>query len=566
MVFSSDIGLIVLFSILGGVLAVRFRQPSVIGLVLIGSVVGPNNLGIVQDLDIIEVSIEVGAVLLLFAVGIEFSLPHLIKKGVSALATATVKVGIVFLLSYCAAVLLGFDSVVAFYIGIILSITSTVIFVKILEQKGLLSRPENSLLVAVLIIEDIIGVFALTIFSSINSRADLEPFNLLLSFAVSVLVLALFYMVVQRVIGPVISWVIKYSSEETSTFTAIGLCGGMSYLASLLGLSPSVGAFMAGNLVSSVPEAKVFERAIHPFILAFTSLFFFSIGTLVDLSFIAGAVWVVAVLVFVNLVSKFFSVGIGSYVFGGFSGRQAVFSGVAMVSVGEFSLLIAREASNAGLGVDLVSITATVIVASAIIMSVGVNHADRAYTLVKGAVPFGLISGVRGFAAYVKDFVVWGSSHSEDVERFKTDVKLLAGNLFALFVVLVFSVHLWYVSGSFIKGFWADGLMLYSGAALLVVAVALPAFNIFRYSRKAAGGVMQMSKDVHSRHFPDDRRVIWAVCFVALLFLASVLVPVVIMGLHVNVFYNMVVLAPLLLASVLAFKIAALAKRVSGKK
>ena len=247
MVLSIEVGLIILVSILGGVLAVRFRQPSVLGLLLAGAIVGPHNLGLIKDASIIETTIEIGAILLLFTIGVEFSLSHLFNFGLRAVTIAVIKLGGVFLVSYYTALLLGFGFIMSLYIGVILSITSTVVVIKILEQKGMSKSSELPLLITILILEDIFGVFALTFFSSLNSNADLAPFNLLAKLILSLAVLAGVYIFLQKMIRPVIKWLIRYSTEDTITFISLGLCGGMSYIESMLGLSPPVGAFPAGK-------------------------------------------------------------------------------------------------------------------------------------------------------------------------------------------------------------------------------------------------------------------------------------------------------------------------------
>src|SRR3989344_2797366 len=115
MVFSTELILILVFSIIGGLLAVRFRQPSVIGLIIAGAVVGPYNLGLIKNLTLIDSAIEIGAILLLFTVGIEFSLPHLMRFGLKAALIGAFKLGVVFLASYYTSLLFGFDAVTSVY-------------------------------------------------------------------------------------------------------------------------------------------------------------------------------------------------------------------------------------------------------------------------------------------------------------------------------------------------------------------------------------------------------------------------------------------------------------------
>src|SRR3989338_2502713 len=221
MAIGAELGLILLFSVLGGVLAVRFKQPSVLGLLIVGAIVVPNSLGLIKDTGLIEAAIEIGAVLLLFTVGIEFSLQHLLNLGLRAILITVIKLGSVFLISYYISLFLGFGVITSLYLGVILSITSTVIVIKILNQKNLYNREETPLLIAVLILEDIFGVFALTFFSSIETKAELTPLSLFTDLIFSLTIMAIAYLILQRILKPVIKWLVKYSKEETNNFDSL---------------------------------------------------------------------------------------------------------------------------------------------------------------------------------------------------------------------------------------------------------------------------------------------------------------------------------------------------------
>src|SRR3989344_9410576 len=327
MSLASEVLLILLFSIIGGIIAVKFRQPSVLGILIAGAIVGPNAFGFISDTGLMDIAIEIGAILLLFLVGLEFSTQKLLNMGLRALVISVIKMGTVFFLAYSASLLLGLDALSALFMGVILSITSTAIFLKILQQNDLSRRREVSLLIAVLIIEDIFAVFALTFFSGLASKGQITIIIIMIRLIVSLSLLVFVYLLIRKVSQPLADYFSKYSTEETITFKAIAICGFMAYLAHLLWLSTAVGAFLAGNIVSSLRNAEAFEKAIHPFILTFSTLFFFSIGTLVDFAAIAGYIWVILVLFAVNLVAKFFSVGISTYVFSDEYGKGAVFSG-----------------------------------------------------------------------------------------------------------------------------------------------------------------------------------------------------------------------------------------------
>jgi len=480
MAFPVELGLILLFSILGGVLAVRFKQPSVIGLILVGAIVGPNSLGLITDSELINAAIEIGAVLLLFTVGIEFSLKRLLNLGLRAVLIAIIKLGAVFLFSYYVSLLLGLNFITSLYIGVILSITSTVIVIKILDQKGMSNKDELPLLVTILVIEDIYAVFALTFFSSLNTQVDLVPLNLFTRLLLSLTFMAIAYIILQKILKPIINWLIKYSTEDTITFTSLGLLGGMSYLALLLNLSPSVGAFLAGSIVASLPNSKVFERAIHPFTLTFTSLFFFSVGTLVNFSEIMNSIYLILALFLVSIIVKFVMIGLGSYIFTNFNGRQAVFSGIAMLSVGEFSLLIAKESRDIGLGIDLISITAAIILLSTIAMSVLLAYSDKIYGLTTKVLSHRVRENM-GLASKYLNSISWSMIKDKvNTKKIIREWKVLLNSLMALFIIFTSGFFIWRYYRLALLEFFKNTFVLYSVVIILGIVIFLPALNVVR--------------------------------------------------------------------------------------
>src|SRR3989338_5586082 len=156
----------------------------------------------------------------------------------------------------------------------------------------------------------------------------------------------------------------------------------------------------------------MFEKAIHPFILTFTSLFFFSIGTIVDFSAVWAGIYLVIALFIINVLSKYLAVGFGSYLFTNFNGKQAAFSGIAMLSVVEFSLLIAKEGSVLGLGIDLVSITAAIILLSSITMSMLISHDQKIYELTKRLLPRGARDNITLASKFINS-LSWGIMRSK---------------------------------------------------------------------------------------------------------------------------------------------------------
>ena len=546
MVFSIELGLIILFAILGGVMAVRLKQPSVLGLLIVGAIVGPYSLGIIKDTSLINTAIEIGAILLLFTIGIEFSLEHLFNYGLRAIIIAGIKLGTVFLLGYMASILLGFDVITSLYIGVILSITSTVIVIKILEQKGMSKRGELTLLITILILEDIFGVFALMFFSSLNAKAELVPLNLLTELLISLSIIAIFYMILKRLLRPLINWLVKYSTEDTIIFTSIGLCVGMSYLAYLINLSPSVGAFLAGNIVASLPSSKLFEKAIHPFILTFTALFFFSMGTVVNFSVVLNSIYVIAALFFVNIIMKFLSIGFGSYLFSNFKGQQAVFSGIAMLSVGEFSLLIAKEAEATGLGIEFVDITAALIIFSTIAMTALINYTDKIYYLTSRFMPSRMLENI-GFAREYLNSLSWTISKDRlGIKRFTIEWQSLRNNIIGLFFTFVLAYFGWYYFKPVFLAFFKSKLIAYFVVALIVMAVLFPAFNIIKRTLSLLRILLEFFVKLYPKEIANEKKIFRNFAIVILIFVLLILLPSITSFLRLKPVFYVIIIALLM--------------------
>ncbi|MEM4255534.1 MAG: cation:proton antiporter [Candidatus Norongarragalinales archaeon] len=379
-----DVGILVLCATVAGVIANRFRVPPVLGLLLIGAIVGPNFLALVSQSETVELFSEIGATLLLFAIGVEFSMSKLAKLGIRVLGIAVAKLAIIFFLSFQLASLLGFSNVGALYIGAILAITSTALMIKIVEQKNYLSRGEVPILIATLIIEDLFAVFALAVFSGLGD-GGVSTRTLAYSITVSVLALIAAYVVVMKILGWVLDYFIKYQAAETTTLLALGVGVGFSYFAQLIGLAPSIGAFLAGSMIASLPKGSLLEKSIHPFVLAFSSIFFLSIGMLINFSSVQQNAIVIAILIMANLLFKFAGTYSSTYLFG-FSSRQSFFSGLAMLPVGEFSLLIAKQ-GNAAVGFDLIGFTSATVFFSTLATALWLDKFERLNDLFVKLIP-----------------------------------------------------------------------------------------------------------------------------------------------------------------------------------
>ncbi|MBI5225594.1 cation:proton antiporter [Candidatus Micrarchaeota archaeon] len=472
MALFSDLGFLILFAAIAGVLAIRFRQPAVLGLLVIGALVGPNSLGLIQESEIVTTFADVGAVLLLFTIGIEFNVSKLSKLGLRVFLIAIFKLGIVFLLSYWFGTFLGlfgdFGPLMPLYLGAILSISSTALVVRVLEQKEMINRKEVPILVAALIVEDLFAIFALTVFSALNAGEKVTSFSLISSIFIAVLIISVVYLFLLRVLRLIFDWLVKYKAGETMVLTALSLGVGFSYLAELVHLTPSIGAFLAGSLVASLPKGEELERAISPFALVFSSLFFMSIGMLINPGSLVKFWPIILAIAIANLVFKFIGTSVSAYLFG-FSSKSAVFSGLALLSVGEFSLLIAKEGAEVITGgFDLVAITSVVVFISSLATSLSVGKYDSIHMISQKIMPFSLKQRGRRFAQYMREITdAFEPGHKFTGALQRAGVSILSNLSIIVFFVGVIGVC-WYLFSNFTVAILGIEVNLFSIVMLLV--------------------------------------------------------------------------------------------------
>ncbi|MGV8171361.1 MAG: cation:proton antiporter, partial [Candidatus Woesearchaeota archaeon] len=382
------LGILFFFALVGGVLASRFKQPMLMGLLLVGALIGPNAFGLITDTHVMDLLIEFGAVLILFVLGLEFDIPRLKKLGIKPVILASVNVGVMTFAGFGIGLLMGFSVQASFFLGLILSFGSTVIIAKVLENKGMMNREEVPLIIAVLIIDDIIAVMIVTFLSGMQDKTA-GLLGSIESLMISISLLILSYMMFVKFIKPILSWLLaRHASEEIRVFAALALWAGFAYLAYHLNLSPAVGAFMAGSIVASLPNTKGLKESIEPYNLIISSFFFIAIGTLVSFHAIIENIMLILVLVLIVIVMKLTVYSTITYLFANMKGDKMFFLSFATFAIGEFSLLIAKESMKFNIGIDLISIAAAVISISAIIMALTINYSDKIYQPTMEHVPY----------------------------------------------------------------------------------------------------------------------------------------------------------------------------------
>lgn len=324
----------------------RLRQPVVLGYLIAGLIVGPHvPIPLVADPGVVQTLSELGVILLMFSLGLEFSLRKLMAVGPTAGFTALLQSSVMVWLGFMIGRLFGWTPLESLFAGAVIAISSTTIIAKAFEEQGVTGKLRE-LVVGILIVEDLIAVLLMAILTGIASGTGLAAGPLaatigrLAAFLVGLIAVGL--LLVPRAIRAIT----RLNRRETTLVASIGICFTIALLAQAFGYSVALGAFLAGSLVAESGEEKEVERLVEPVRDVFAAVFFVSVGMLIDPALVARHWPAVVVLTVAVVLGKVSGVSLGAFLTG--SGmRASVQAGLSLAQIGEFSFIIA------GLGLAL---------------------------------------------------------------------------------------------------------------------------------------------------------------------------------------------------------------------
>jgi monovalent cation:H+ antiporter-2, CPA2 family len=346
-----DFSVIMIIAGAMAMLSYRFKQPMVIGYIGAGMIIGPHTppFSLVLNLDVLNLFAEIGIVLLLFVVGMEFPIEKLRKIGRKAFlialseALGTFSIGLfvgLYLLNF-----LFFDSL---FLALAISVTSTVIVMRVLEELGMIKDESSILILGVAIIEDIIVISMLAILQSVGSTGGLSfadvgiSVGITLAFIVGVLVIG------SKTVPKLVDRVSKTNQHDVLVVVILALVFGLSYIAYQLGISVAAGAFFAGVLIAESKSHSVSRVLATPIRDMFAALFFVSVGALMDVSLLPLFIVPALILIAVSLVAKFTTVYLAAKS-QGFNKLTSLRAGIGLSSSGgELALVVAKGGVDVG--------------------------------------------------------------------------------------------------------------------------------------------------------------------------------------------------------------------------
>ncbi|MDE5808338.1 MAG: cation:proton antiporter [Muribaculaceae bacterium] len=400
----ADLAWILLLGAIVTLLFKKMRQPVVLGYILAGFLASPKftYLPSISNLENITFWADLGIVVLMFSIGLEFSFKKLMNSGSSAIVTALIIISGMTFAGFGVGKILGLNSINCIFLGGMISMSSTTIIMKSLDDLGLKQKKFASLVLSVLIIEDLFAVLMLVLLSSL-AMGDVKGMELLMSIAKLAFFLIIWFLVGVYVLPTFLTKSREFLNDETLLVVAMGLCFSMAIFSVMCGFSLELGAFVMGSILAGTVLAERMEKVIGPIKNLFGAVFFISVGMMVDPSVLATYWWQILLLAVVVIVGMIIFGTLGMLVTGQ-NLKVAMESGFTLTQVGEFSFIIASLGMTLGvLNPSLYPIIVAVSVLTIFTTPYFISMADGAYAIVERHLPKGLNFLISRYSKQVSD-------------------------------------------------------------------------------------------------------------------------------------------------------------------
>ena len=364
--FVTDLAVIM---ILAGIVTLAFfkiRQPLIIGYLFAGMLIGPlsplwtsflpesgggadhGSVGILSDIAALNVFAEIGVILLLFVIGIEFPFAKIRSIGKVAILVGSLGLFLTLIVVFYASTLLGLGFMDSLFISAALSISSTAIIVKVLEETGKIKKESSILVLGILIVEDVIAVILIASLESIALAGTVSIEGAVAVVVVATILIVGTFTIGIRTVPKLIDKVASAENREILLLSVLGVCFGYALLANIVGLSVAIGAFLAGVLVAESKSAEVSKILSSPIKDMFVAIFFVSVGALMDVSQLENYIFIAIALIAVALGMK-----LGGNLLGNIMLKQpkpkSLRSAFTLAAPrGEFSIVIVKVGVDAG--------------------------------------------------------------------------------------------------------------------------------------------------------------------------------------------------------------------------
>ena len=385
----ADLALILICAGAMTLLFKKLKQPVVLGYIVAGFLASPNMtyMPSVTDMEGIKLWSDIGVIFLLFALGLEFSFKKILKMGAAPIIAAVSVIMGMMLVGMFTGGLFGWSKMDCIYLGGMLAMSSTTIIFKAFDDMGLREKRFASLVLSVLIIEDILAIVLMVMLSTMAVSKEVEGTQMLAAILKLVFFLVLWFVVGIYLIPLFLRKVKSLMSNETMLITALALCFGMVVFASAVGFSAAFGAFVMGSILAETVEAETIEHLVTPVKDLFGAIFFVSVGMMVDVALIAEyIVPILCIIAAIMLGQTILSTG--GFLLAGQPLKRAMQCSFSLTQIGEFAFILATLGTSLHVTSDfLYPIVVAVSVFTTFTTPYMIRLAEPAYAVVARVLP-----------------------------------------------------------------------------------------------------------------------------------------------------------------------------------
>lgn len=375
-----DLTLITIYAGITTLVFKKFKQPIVLGYLLAGILAGPflNFLPTVSDKENLTLWADIGVIFLLFGLGLEFSFKKMINVGKAAMITANANILFMLFLGYSTGLLLGWSTIDSFFLGSMISMSSTTIIIKAFDDLNLKRQKFTDLVFGVLVVEDLVGILMLVLLPTVALGNSIDSAELAVSTIKLIFFLVLCFVIGIYLVPTFLKKVEVFLNDEMLLLITISLCFGMVLLATSSGFSSALGAFIMGSILAESSLIHRIEKNMQPLKDFFGAVFFVSVGMMVNPMMFVEYAWPIFMITFIVIIGKVVFSCLG-FVVSGQPLKTSILCSFSLAQVGEFAFIIAS------LGMSIKVLDAKVY---PIIVAVSVITTFLTPMMIKAADPF----------------------------------------------------------------------------------------------------------------------------------------------------------------------------------
>ena len=337
------VGFVVVFI---GLLLKRLQQPLIVAYIITGVLMGPYGIGFIEDIKVVEELGELGLILLLFFIGMEISLPDLVKLWKTSLFGTLIQIGASILAVYALGYFFEWNLQQVIVVAFVISLSSSAVVIKLLEGKNEINTAIGQNVISILLMQDML-IVPMLIITEILAGVSPTTEEIILQSAGGLLIIGVFIIILRKGKIKVPFSKMMEKDHELQVFIAILFSFGFASFTAFLGLSAALGAFFAGIIVHATDTKEWFHDSLHGFRVSFVSMFFVSIGMLIDLQFVADNLLIISLLVLSAFLTNHF---INTFTLNFFCRmwRNSIYGGALLAQIGELSFIVAATAYYRG--------------------------------------------------------------------------------------------------------------------------------------------------------------------------------------------------------------------------